>query len=76
MTRAEHIHILRQQVSRSDEMAAVHRRCLVTAFQLRNRDGYTSPEVAERHVAGGATRVVQMRAAAAAARAELAALRV
>lgn len=74
MTRSEQIHILRQQVTRSEEMMAVHRRTLATVCHLRAHGGYTSPEAAERAVNEGATCVVQMREAAAVARAELAVL--
>lgn len=75
MTRAEQIHILRQRAARSDEMAEAHRQSLATALHLRNRGGYTSAAAAERAVAEGAALVVQMRRAAAQARAELASLR-
>lgn len=75
MTRAERIRRLKQQAARSDEMAETHRRCLATAFQLRANGGYTSAEKADEAIRRGANLVVQMRQAAAAARAELASLR-
>jgi len=74
VTRSEHIHILRQQVLRSEELAETHRRSLATALHLRAQGGYTTPEAAEQAVSKGATCVVQMRDAASKARADLAEL--
>lgn len=74
MTRTERIHLLRQRAARSDEMTEAHRRCLATSLRLRKIGGYTSEAAAERAVSEGATRVMQTRIAADAARAELAAM--